>query len=123
MVIDDIKRLINSFKKSNPPKISTRISSEPLFRIDSDFDNLVLKWSTPNKPSYLIDEFLTPFFTASSDLPKKYSISFFDFQKNFLLSSRALPEELAKIFNSSEDSTIEHHLIKSDNEDSTNEHR
>ncbi|MEY3369937.1 MAG: hypothetical protein RLZZ361_607 [Cyanobacteriota bacterium] len=123
MVIDDIKRLINSFKKSNSPKISTRISSEPLFRIDSDFDNLVLKWSTPNKPSYLIDEFLTPFFTASSDLPKKYSISFFDFQKNFLLSSRALPEELAKIFNSSEDSTIEHRLIKSDNEDSTIEHR
>jgi|GEM_PF-5741200 len=117
MVIDDLKRLINSFKKSNSPKISTRISSEPLFRIDSDFDNLILKWSTPNKPSYLIDEFLTPFFTASSDLPKKYSIPFFDFQKKFLSSSRALPEELAKIFNTSDDNLIKQCIISQDNEE------
>jgi SNF2 family DNA or RNA helicase len=98
MVIDKIKQLLELYKKNNPTKITSKITDEPLFSITSNFDDLVLSWATPRKPIIVIDNFLDPYFTPSKELPKKYKISFFDFQKKFLSSSTALPKNLANIF-------------------------
>ncbi len=119
MVIDDIKRLINSFKKNNSPKVTTRIIDEPLFKIKPDFDNLILSWTDSDSPAidYVLENFIEPhFLEMNQSFPPKYKISFFDFQKNFLSSSRALPEELAKIFNSSEDELIKQCIIAQDDD-------